>query len=117
MARFRLHSFRIHLKRERNLGMAQKVHIVIIDDLDGSDATETVTFGLDGSTYEIDLNNKNAKKLRDALAPYVGNSRKVTAKRGRPPPPNTAAGAPPAREVRDGARSNGYKLPDLTRGV
>ena len=52
--------------------MAQKVHIVLEDDLDGSPATETVSFGLDGKTYEIDLNDKNAGKLRDALAQYVG---------------------------------------------
>ena len=64
--------------------MAQKVHIVLEDDLDGSDATETVTFGLDGTTYEIDLNDKNAGKLRDALAPYVGHARGVGGpRRGR----------------------------------
>ena len=32
--------------------MAQKVNIVLVDDLDGTEATETVTFGLDGSTYD-----------------------------------------------------------------
>ena len=57
--------------------MAQKVHIVLEDDLDGSPATETVSFGLDGKTYEIDLNDKNAGKLRDALAQYVGAGRSV----------------------------------------
>ena len=57
--------------------MAQKVNIVLVDDLDGSEATETVTFGLDGTTYEIDLNDKNAAKLRDALALYVGSARKA----------------------------------------
>ena len=40
--------------------MAQKVHITLEDDLDGGDATETVAFGLDGRSYEIDLNDKNA---------------------------------------------------------
>ena len=64
--------------------MAQKVHIVLEDDLDGSDATQTVTFGLDGTSYEIDLNDKNAGALRDALATYVGHARKVTGtRRGR----------------------------------
>ena len=48
--------------------MAQRVNIVLVDDIDGSDATETVSFGLDGTSYEIDLNDKNAAKLRDALA-------------------------------------------------
>ena len=61
--------------------MAQKVHIVLEDDLDGSDATQTVSFGLDGTSYEIDLNDKNANALRDALAKYVGHGRKVTGSR------------------------------------
>ena len=57
--------------------MAQRVNIVLVDDIDGSDATETVAFGLDGTSYEIDLNEKHAAKLRDALASYVGHARKV----------------------------------------
>lgn len=60
--------------------MAQRVHIVLTDDLDGSDATESVTFGLDGSTYEIDLSENNAGRLRDALAPFVAVGRKVGTK-------------------------------------
>ncbi len=94
--------------------MAQKVNIVLIDDIDGSDAVETVTFGLDGTSYEIDLNKKNAAALRDALAGYVGNARKVTAsRRGRRS--TAAALGPSAREVRDWARSNGFKVPDRGR--
>jgi hypothetical protein len=60
--------------------MAQKVHIVLVDDLDGSEATESVSFGLDGTSYEIDLSEENAAQLRDALAPYVGHGRKVGAR-------------------------------------
>ena len=41
--------------------MAQKVNIVLIDDIDGSEAIETVSFGLDGTSYEIDLSTKNAE--------------------------------------------------------
>ena len=64
--------------------MAQKVHIVLVDDLDGSDATQTVSFGLDGTSYELDLNDKNAAALREALSGYVGHARKVGAsRRGR----------------------------------
>ena len=51
--------------------MAQKNQTLFIDDLDGSAAEGTVRFGLDGTEYEIDLNARNAKKVRDALAPYV----------------------------------------------
>ena len=94
--------------------MAQKVNIVLIDDIDGSDAVETVSFGLDGTSYEIDLNKKNAAALRDALAGYVGNARKVTGARRGGRRPSTALG-PSAREVRDWARSNGFKVPDRGR--
>ena len=57
--------------------MAQKVQVLLTDDLDGKQADETVLFGLDGVTYEIDLSDKNAKVMRDALAKYVGVARKV----------------------------------------
>jgi hypothetical protein len=62
--------------------MAQRVQVVLEDDLDGGKADETVTFGLDGTTYEIDLSKKNAAKLRDALSGYVGAARRVSGRRG-----------------------------------
>ena len=95
--------------------MAQKVHITLEDDLDGGEATETVTFGLDGRSYEIDLNDKNAQALRDSLARYVaagrraGGSSRATASKRR-----TQVGTS-AREIRDWARSNGHKVPDRGR--
>jgi hypothetical protein len=96
--------------------MAQKVHIVLEDDLDGSPASETVTFGLDGKSYEIDLNDKNAGKLREALAAYVGAARSVGgARRGRKPATTATNLGPSAREVRDWARSNGHDVPDRGR--
>ena len=51
--------------------MARETITKLIDDLDGGEAQETVKFGLDGHSYEIDLSAKNATKLRSALAPYV----------------------------------------------
>jgi hypothetical protein len=102
--------------------MAQKVHIVLEDDIDGSDATQTVTFGLDGTSYEIDLNDDNAAALRDALATYVGHARKVSAsRRGRRAggPSGSGSGSSgsgtSAREIRDWARSNGHKVPERGR--
>ena len=62
--------------------MAQKVHVVLIDDIDGSNADETVRFALDGTQYEIDLSTANASRLRNAMAQYVGHARKATAGRG-----------------------------------
>ena len=51
--------------------MAKETFTKLIDDLDGGEAQETVKFGLDGHSYEIDLSTKNANKLRAALAPYL----------------------------------------------
>ena len=96
--------------------MAQKVHIVLEDDLDGSDATQTVSFGLDGTSYEIDLNDKNASALRDALATYVGHARKVSGtRRGRRPTSSSATSGHSAKEIRDWARSHGHDVPERGR--
>ncbi|WP_028650146.1 histone-like nucleoid-structuring protein Lsr2 [Nocardioides halotolerans] len=96
--------------------MAQKVHIVLEDDLDGSDATQTVSFALDGTSYEIDLNDKNASALRDAMATYVGHARKVTAgRRGRRSSAASSNGGHSAKEIRDWARSNGHDVPERGR--
>src|SRR6478736_2554413 len=95
--------------------MAQKVSIILEDDLDGSEASETVTFGLDGTSYEIDLNDKNAASLRDALATYVGHGRKVSGSRRGRRSAATTSGAHSAKEIRDWARSNGHKVPERGR--
>ncbi|WP_395657044.1 Lsr2 family protein [Nocardioides sp.] len=98
--------------------MAQKVNIVLVDDIDGSEAAETVSFGLDGTTYEIDLNDANAAKLRDALSTYVGHGRKVGAaprRGGRRTSAAAAAGGPSAKEIREWARENGHDVPDRGR--
>ncbi len=57
--------------------MAQRTQITRTDDLDGSEAAETVLFALDGSAYEIDLNEAHAAELRQALAPFVAAARRV----------------------------------------
>jgi hypothetical protein len=98
--------------------MAQRVNIILVDDIDGSDADETVSFSLDGKDYEIDLTEKNAKKLRDALAPYVAHARKASGSRRRGRSGggggSSAGGATPA-EIRAWARENGMDVPDRGR--
>jgi hypothetical protein len=59
--------------------MTQQVRVIITDDLDGSEAAETVRFGLDGGSYEIDLNAAHIAELRDIFAPYVAAGRKTRA--------------------------------------
>jgi hypothetical protein len=93
--------------------MAQKVNIVLIDDIDQSDAEETVTFGLDGREFAIDLNKKNARSLRDALAPYVAHARPVS-RSGRRTSARAANGAAPS-EIRAWARDNGFNVPERGR--
>jgi hypothetical protein len=61
--------------------MATRTIKSLVDDTDGSEAQETVTFGLEGTTYEIDLSDQNAKKLRDALEPWVEKARKTGGRR------------------------------------
>jgi hypothetical protein len=96
--------------------MAQRVNIVLEDDIDGSDADETVTFALDGVSYEIDLSGKNAAKLRDALAPYVGHARRSG---GRRSTGRASAGRGSTKrdlaDVRAWARSNGHQVSDRGR--
>lgn len=58
--------------------VARETITKLIDDLDGSEAHETVRFGLDGHSYEIDLSTKNATKLRNALAPYIEKGTRVS---------------------------------------
>ncbi|CAL9459999.1 Nucleoid-associated protein Lsr2 [Streptomyces sp. enrichment culture] len=88
--------------------MAQRVVVTLSDDIDGGEASETVAFGLDGKTYEIDLSEENAEKLRTALAPYVTAGRK-RAKSGRTFTHTSVA--PDPRAVRAWAESNGFDVP------
>ncbi len=94
--------------------MAQKVEITLVDDLDQSNADETVTFGLDGKEFAIDLNKKNARALRDALAKYVANARPVSNRGGRRSAAKAASGAAPS-EIRAWARDNGFNVPERGR--
>ena len=98
--------------------MAQRVNVILVDDLDGSDAVETVSFGLDGVDYEIDLNEAHASDLREALALYVGHGRRTGGRRRRGQAATTAKSAPgtaSAAEIREWARSNGWDVPERGR--
>lgn len=63
--------------------MAQKVTILLVDDIDGTEAEETVTFGLDGTTYEIDLSASNATHLRNTMEGFVKAARTANGTRRR----------------------------------
>jgi uncharacterized membrane protein len=97
--------------------MAQRVNIILVDDIDGSDASETVTFGLDGTSYEIDLNDENAASLREALSGYVGHARKVSTGRRarRTSSSSSSSSSSNTKDVREWARANGYEVSDRGR--
>jgi hypothetical protein len=74
--------------------MAQQRTVILIDDLDGSQAQHTVAFSLDGQQYEIDLSVQNSQRLHDALAPFISKARIAHPEpsvRRRAPRPVTAA--------------------------
>ncbi|HEX5511139.1 MAG TPA: Lsr2 family protein [Actinomycetales bacterium] len=99
--------------------MAQKVQVILVDDVDGGDADETISFALDGVNYEIDLNSDNATSLREALAPWIGHARRVGGRSSRRSAGGraraSANGGPSNSEIRDWARKNGYDISDRGR--
>jgi len=91
--------------------MAQKVQVVLIDDIDGGDAAETVSFSLDGVGYEVDLSASNAADLRASFEPWISAGRRVsgrrTASRGR--------GTSDAHKIREWAKANGVEVSERGR--
>jgi hypothetical protein len=97
--------------------MAQKVQVLLVDDLDGGEADETVTFALDGKSYEIDLNTANADKLRDALEPFTKGGRRTggRASGGRGKARSASGGSQDTAKIRAWAKENGYEVNDRGR--
>ncbi|MCW2601032.1 MAG: Lsr2 family protein [Frankiales bacterium] len=102
--------------------MAQKVQVLLVCDLhedeDEVEGTETVTFGLDGSSYEIDVCDAHAVELRDAFAGYVGAARRA----GRAPAAqrrvravSKVANNQRVGEIREWARRNGHQVNERGR--
>lgn len=101
--------------------MARRVQVILSDDFDESlTADETVSFSLDGTSYEIDLTDKNAQELRDLLARYVQAARKVgRGTRASGGGRSRATGGRMDREqagaIRDWARKNNHPVSDRGR--
>ena len=100
--------------------MAQRVLTQFVDDLDGTELTkrsgQTVNFGLDGKTYEIDLSNRNAKRLREVLHPYINSGRRVTGRRGRRSRRGGTRRDPAqTQHIREWAQAHGYEVSERGR--
>jgi hypothetical protein len=96
--------------------MARNEVVTLIDDIDGSEAIDTVSFGLDGTEYEIDLNEKHIDELRGGLMPYIKAARKAGSAHARR---QTSVAPKRSRqdmgEIRAWLQSNGYPVKERGR--
>lgn len=110
-----------NLRSEKGKPVAQKVQVTLVDDLDESEAAETVLFGLDGRNYEIDLSTKNADALRQSLAQYVEKARRPArgaAARGagvRAPGGRASTDREQNKAIREWAKREGLDVSDRGR--
>ena len=99
--------------------MAQKVNIILVSDLSGEEIPqgegETISYGLDGVDYEIDLTSAEAEKFRGLLSDHLAVSRRVGGRRQRGTSSAATQNGPSAAEIRAWAKENGYDVPDRGR--
>lgn len=96
--------------------MAKKVIVQLVDDLDGSEAAETVTFALDGVSYEIDLSEANATALRSDLAKWVSSATRTGGRRAtRASSGSSARPANESAKIRQWAREQGIEVSERGR--
>ncbi|MGO9080342.1 MAG: histone-like nucleoid-structuring protein Lsr2, partial [Streptosporangiaceae bacterium] len=94
--------------------MARQTIVTVTDDIDGTEGAQTVTFGYDGQTWEIDLGTKNYGKFTSTFAPFVTAAR-------RAPGSGPRRASRPVRDrrnsavVRQWARETGIKLSERGR--
>lgn len=94
--------------------MSRRTIVQLEDDLTGGEAAESVSFALDGKSFEIDLNEKNAEQLRKALAPYIAAGRGQRGVRAAAARRTSADDGVDPATVRAWAVENGYAV--STRG-
>ncbi|HEX4429827.1 MAG TPA: Lsr2 family protein [Frankiaceae bacterium] len=93
--------------------MVERRTVELVDDLDGGRADETVRFAIDSREYEIDLSGQNARKLREAVHPYVAAARQTGTRRPHAALPGTVdagAGSDDSQQIRDWARARGLEV-------
>jgi hypothetical protein len=94
--------------------MSKKVVVSLIDDFDGKPADETVQFGLDGVSYEIDLSAKNARRMRENLRPWVQAGRRTGGTRRRRGV-TASIDRRQSADIRQWARKAGYEVANRGR--
>src|SRR5699024_6921991 len=99
----------------KRVNMAREMRLVLTDDFDGTEASETVRFSLDQATYELELSAENAEKLRETFAPYIAKARRVANTGGRGRRSGSSGPKRDAAKIREWAQNNGYQLGDRGR--
>jgi len=95
--------------------VASIVSVVVNDDIDGSPNAQTVTFGFDGVSYEIDLAENNRAKLTSDFAPYIGAARKVSRRRAHTASPRQPDSRVDRAAVRAWAKEQGLSVSERGR--
>ncbi|WP_401001134.1 Lsr2 family protein [Agromyces sp. GXQ0307] len=88
--------------------MSKKTVITLIDDIDGTEAAETITFTVDGASYEIDLSADNAAKFRAVLEPYTAAARRSARRSTRR---GVSSDGATSKEIRAWAAETGVEVP------
>jgi hypothetical protein len=90
--------------------MATRIVTELQDDIDGSDATQTVRFAIDGTEYEIDLSERNANRFRESVAEFVGHARTVRGGTARRAASSVGANMSKAGPMRQWLLEHGYDV-------
>jgi hypothetical protein len=103
------------VRQKRDLLLARQVQTMLVDDLDGSEAAETVVFAVAGRDYEIDLSEAHAQQLREAVAPFVRAGRQLPGGRGRgrttpAPAVSQARNREQSAVIREWAQAKGFEV-------
>jgi|SRR3954449_4898022 len=103
--------------------MVQQTVVRLVDDLDDTEIQDgegqTVKFGLDGTSYEIDLTNNHADELREVVSRYVQAARRVGTARPAASPSRSRGPVRRDREqtqaIRDWAKQQGMEVSERGR--
>ena len=95
--------------------MATRIVTEVRDDIDGSEANQTIRFALDGVEYEIDLSDGNANRMRNTFAEFVGHARRVGGGRDRKVATSTRADQSQAGPMRKWLMEHGYDVSERGR--
>ena len=101
---------------EKKETQMKKTQVVLLDDIDGTEAEETVSFSFKGVSYELDLSSANAAAMAEDLEKWIKPARRVggrtttrSARSSKPQGPSRAG------EIRAWAQGQGLEVNERGR--